>query len=580
MVGKMRKIFGKITIIFISLIALFLDARISMEIRTESGEQNKVVVGQPFTLEVTIDDVYGSIQMPQIKGLDKFFFRQSGTYMSSVNGKSTVRYSYLVRIDTIGSYVLGPAVLTFQQQQLVSNEVRIDVVKDVGVAFSNNKNTQSAGAKTFLRLMVDSESVVVGQKIGCALRFYYQDSSLSLHNINMPEVPGFDIKDVGALENGTAEIDGVLYKYAQWRWDMYPTQAGEFIIPAYNADYDLPAKDNNHLFGGLFMIMNNRVDRKRVYSNAVTIKVSPLPHSDRPVHAVGVFERISAEIKPGVAKTGEGMVLTIDIEGTGNLDAIAVPVLKLPQSLKYYDSNSSIISQQHSDELPKKRFEFIVQGMQAGCCEIPEQLFTYFDTERHSYVTLHTSPLAVSIMPGISTTSSFIKTEVAANLVEGADKESSSISMPQEKIAHINTIGHWYPVAESPFLPWWLFELLFLIPCLYIGCPFIIEKCITLTGNSRRLARRRAFKKARKKIRIAAKGGGDKNLYAIFMELFHELKSISGKFSDETFTISFDGWNDFFERITHAAYAQNDNKNSDELCRMAKQWIERLEKTL
>src|SRR5205085_2139556 len=154
--------------------------------------------------------------------------------------KSTARYSYQVRIDAIGSYILGPAVVTHQQQEFISNEARIDVVKDVGVATSNNKNNQSVESKAFLRLMVDSESVVVGQKIGCVLRFYYQDPSLSLHNISMPELPGFDIKEIGKLESGTAEIDGVSYRYAQWQWDMYPTKPGEFIIPAYNADYDIP----------------------------------------------------------------------------------------------------------------------------------------------------------------------------------------------------------------------------------------------------------------------------------------------------------------------------------------------------
>jgi hypothetical protein len=574
MVEKMRKIFGKIFIIFIVFISAFSNARVSMEVRTESGQQNQVVVGQPFTLEVTIDDVYGSIQVPKIKGLDKFVVRQSGSYMSSINGKSTARYSYQVRIDTIGSYVLGPAVITHQQQQFISNEVSIDVVKDIGVTVHGNKNNQSVGSKTFLRLMVDSESVVVGQKIGCILRFYYQDPSLSLHNISMPELPGFDIKEIGKLEGGTAEIDGVSYKYAQWQWDMYPTKPGEFIIPAYNADYDLPIKDNNHLLGGLFMLINNRVDRKRVYSNAVTIKVSPLPHSNSQVHAVGVFERISADIKPGVAKAGEGMVLVIEIEGVGNLDAIAVPILKMPEALKYYDSNNTIIAPKHSDELPKKRFEFIVQGMQSGSCEIPEQLFTYFDIERNEYVTLHTSVLAISIMPGINN----IKKDIVVSTQPLEQLQKTTVD--EEKIAHINTIGKWYPVAENLSLPWWLFEVLFLIPCLYFGYPFVVKRCIALTGNSRRLARRRAFKQARKKVEIAAKVGEDKNLYVIFMELFQELKRISGAPSAEYFNISVDGWNDFFERITYAAYAQSDNKDTSELCRMAKQWLECLEKII
>jgi len=561
MVVKMGKIVGKIFIICCSFISFFADARIFMEVRTENGT-NRVVAGQPFTLDVVIDEVYGSVPMPTIKGLDNFAHRQSGSYMSSVNGKATVRYSYQVSIDAIGSYILGPATLMYQQQELISNEVRVDVVKDVGVTQQNVKNNKATDSKTFLRFMVDGESVFVGQKIGCMLRFYYQDPSISLVNISTPELSTFDVKETSPLEHGTADIDGVEYKYVQWRWDMYPTKPGDFVIPAYNADYEIPSKDN-HLFAGFLMFMN-RAERKRVYSNALTLKVAALPHSDLPVHAVGIFERFSAEIKPGIAKEGEGMVLTMDIEGDGNLQAIATPTLNIPTTLKYYDSNNKIITSQYNDELPKKRFEFIVQGMKAGDCEIPEQLFTYFDVQTHKYVTLRTTPLAVSIMPGMSNTS---KSNVPV------DQEKIHVAA-KESIADINKVGEWYPVAERKSLPWWLFQLLFLIPCMYVGCPIMLEKFIMVTGNSARLTRRRAFKRAHKNIAHAVKTGNATPLYSIFMQLFQDVNIVLHEEKDKH------AWKEFFEHITHAAYAQSDAVNNNELCRMAKQWLERLEKII
>ena len=57
------------------------------------------------------------------------------------------------------------------------------------------------------------------------------------------------------------------------------------------------------------------------------------------------------------------------------------------------------------------------------------------------------------------------------------------------------------------------------------------------------------------------------------MQLFQELNTKETK--EKIFVGDI-----FFESITYAAYAQSDKKNSDELCRMAKQWLERLEKTL
>jgi len=409
--------------------------------------------------------------------------------------------------------------------------------------------------------------VVVGQKMNCSIRFYYQDPSLTLHNIGVPEFAGFDKKEVSKLESGTAQIDGVEYRYAQWRWDMYPTKPGEFIIPAYNAEYDVPSKDTNHMFGGLFMFMGNRVERKRVYSNAVTVKVLPLPHCDKTVHAVGSFERISAEIKPGIAKEGEGMVLTIDIEGDGNLQTVALSSLAMPQSLKYYDSNSTIIQPKHADELPKKRFEFIVQGMQCGDCEIPEQLFTYFDVDKNAYVTLRTSPLNVSIMPGVLGS----KKEISSAVNTFA---TPALQESENEIADINITGPWYPVEERRPLAWWLFQILFLMPLLYSTYPFIREKFIGLTGNSMRIRRRRAFKASYKKINQCIQTGDNTQLYAVFTELFQQIegtRDLRGITQDSE-------WNNFFERVTHAAYAQANNKDTDQLCRMAQEWLKRLEK--
>jgi hypothetical protein len=236
-----------------------------------------------------------------------------------------------------------------------------------------------------------------------------------------------------------------------------------------------------------------------------------------------------------------------------------------------------IILPKYQDDLPKKRFEFIVQGMKVGEYEIPSQLFTYFDIERNTYITLHTSPLSVSIMPGMfSTKKDITDTSIADAIAQG------------DELADINAVGIWYPVAERKPLPWWLFELLFLLPCLYVLYPIIQERFIIFTGSSARLARRRALKYARQKIQECIKTNNDAELHAIFMQLLkhyseevidnHSIRKLlkQSKLSPEL----IEQWHDFFERITHAAYAQSDKKNSDELCGMAKQWLDRLEKNI
>src|SRR5207244_4242379 len=109
----------------------------------------------------------------------------------------------------------------------------------------------------------------------------------------------------------------------------------------------------------------------------------------------------------------------------------------------------------------------------------------------------------------------------------------------------INKVGQWYPDGERRSLPWWLFQLLLLIPCLYLGCPFMLERLIILTGNNIRLARRRAFGKARRQINQAIKRADDKNLYTIFVTLLQQLEGEQGLHVEMPVE-----WTTFFEQIT------------------------------
>jgi hypothetical protein len=586
-VVKMVKIIGNtfynyVTVIIISsLFAITsINARIRMEIKGEGSVPNQVAVGRPFTLDVVIDEIQGSVQIPIIKGLDDSAVRLVGTYMTNINGKSSVRYSYSIRIDKSGTRMIGPAVAQYQKKELSSEQIRISVVNDLGIPQRENKaSAQQPSTQAFLRLMIDTEAPFVGQKIGCTLRFYYQDPSISLQSIGIPEVSGFEMKEISRPEIGKAEIEGNEYHYGQWQWDMYPTKAGEFIVPAYHADYDIPPKDGHHLLSGFFMLMANRVDRKRVYSNAFTIKVLPLPYSAQEVHAVGCFEKYTAEIQPSIAKEGEGMVLTIEVQGKGNLDAIKTPSLQLPDGLKHYDSQNVIAASRHSDELPRKKWEFIIQPMKAGDYEIPEQLFTYFDTEKNAYITLRSSPIAVSILAS------------SLPISKNIPPRHYDVSKQQDEILPIDQHGEWYPHHQRKPLAWWLFIVLFLLPCLSVCYP-LMKRVGHVLGNSAGLQRRLTFRHARKKIDYCMQESNDKELYYIFMQLLESNGAVvDGNVSALAIKIkqidlpdlpikATEQWDVFFERIKYAAYGQSDPKHADELCRMAQQWLECLEKII
>lgn len=578
----MGKTVGKIFLFFISSYVTIASAGIRLDVKNVDGiATDFVVVGQPFIIEATIDGVQGSVQAPTIAGLDQWVWKRTGMYMSTINGVSTTKYSYQVTINQPGSYTIGPARLVHQQQELLSDVVTVTAGYDESshVHTKSHKKSQ-ADLKAFLRFSVDVDRVVVGQKIKATLRFYYQDPALSLTHIGQPDISGFDIKEA-KQRGGTVDVNGGHYRYAEWEWDMFPTQSGEFVVPAYSADYELPIQDSRP-FGGLFMFVSTRAERKRVYSNAVKITVNSLPHANVTVNAIGSFESIAASITPPVAKKGEGMVLALEIAGDGNMEAIQSPVLRMPPELKYYDSNTTVIEATSADQLSKKRFEFIVQGVKSGDWEIPEQSFVCFDIAKNTYVTLRTSPLSVSIQ-------SSANQEVANQIVTYSDSEQKSNDAQRiAELAPLNTKGPWYPVSERSSLPWIIFHLLLVAPLMYRGYPIMRNHTERLVYSALGGLKKRAYRAARKKIKHCAIDGRSESLYAIFVELFalltHQPSPAISRAAIEEYVmlIGFSEqerkeWNMFFDQIAHAAYTQQNNKNVYELCRMATQWINRLE---
>lgn len=569
--AKMVKIVGKIFLIcFLAQIVTFLRASIALEVRSDSTIPNQVIIGQPFFLEVTIKDISGAIPHITINGIEKFNPKETGSFRSNVNGKVTARYSYQLRINKLGTYTLGPASIDYQNQTIVSNTAQITVVQDMHAPSSNNSNHQSE-YKAFLRLIIDETSVVIGQAIHCTLRFYYQDPSLSLNNVTMPELPAFEIKEVGKLQTGITDYNGITYRYAEWKWEMFPLQAGEFTIPAYNADYEIPSKDNGML--GSFFMLINRSERKRVYSNAITLKVNPLPPYTEPIKAVGVFERFTADITPNVIKEGEAMVLGLEIEGSGNMHTLEIPILNIPKELKYYPSNTTILKSEHADESSKKRFEFIVQGLESGDFQIPEQTFTYFNTEKHEYVTMYSSTLSVSIMPNpINAKKDLLQSSIAPSLT--THKEDSDILF-------FNTKGQWHTQNHLAPLPWWLFQCLSLLIFFYMCYPFFLNYWIFFAQKSRFLTRRRLLKQAHKKISLCRANNDTQQLYAIFISLSQEVEKLYGINSIEEI-IPQDKkkeWLMFLDTITRAAYTQVSIENY-ELNETALIWIKYLEKII
>jgi len=543
----------------------------------------QVGAGVPFILEVSMYNIYRT-RKPDIKGIEDFYTGQSGFQMKTINGKSNIKYTYNMRIDKTGTYKIGPAQIREKGKKVTSDVLSV-VVGEKQIFKNGVGQTKKTLSNVMLRMSCDKKNVVVGQKVRCFLRFYYMDDAdVTLDRILTSEVDDLRQTEKKGAFKGKKTIKNNLYHYLEWRWNVYPEKEGEIIIPAHRADFSI-REDNGFL--GLSSFFRFGYEKKHVFSNALKLTIDPLPEHDKPVHAVGDFVHFSASVDRAVAKQGDGIVLTLELEGDADLKNLDISELQnMPESLRYYDSKNYIVDKDADLKYKKKRFEFIVQGMETGELEVSKQEFTYFDPKRRKFKTLTTSPIMVNILPpSVSKTSILRQASAVAKAM--ADRQDEDDILPLDKK------GRWHSTGERK-INFWLFMLLALIPFFAFG--FLRAKKwfnALLLKYTPHILRKNAFNRASKRLKQAKRKKDFASLYGIFITFFSERFTLKENavsqdsvvkilqkhdFSEE----ELNNWRQFFNMVSSYMFYDKDKsrKLDPKMFDESIGWIEKLRNKL
>lgn len=555
-----------------------LQAKMVMEITSFDGHKiTQAAAGETFLIKLSLDDVEAA-QDIRIKGLRDFSVKKTGYSLITINGEKHANITYQVRIDRPGNYLIGPAYSQTTKDR--SNSARIKVVAERVTqqrTMQQRNGSKQQDGQVLLRLWTDKDTVFVGEKIKTVLRLYFAETDdISVDQIVANDPATIEVGEKSVPKKGEQEIDGVSYVFLEWQWDMYANEPGDLVIPAYHVDYNKQLPMQRGL-GSFALFFGPRYERKRVYSNALTLQVRALPDKNREVGAVGNFLSYHAKITPAVAKKYEGMVLTLALEGDGNLQSLKTPELKgMPEQFKYYPSKSKI------DKTPfgqKKTFEYIVQAMEEGDWEIPEQRFSFFDVDGRAYKMLKTSPLFVSILPGDAP-------------IENLDiAQECPAKRPEDKLAALAQTRIEFAKNEPNALSLFWFIFLLVLPFI---CASIYALGFRTHWLTQKIAphyiKRRAFVVAQKELARAYRYHDTRSLYGIFKRLFaHRLSVSAATITKESLDIHIaesswsdetkQAWSIFYDKIAQAAYTTG-QKEVMRLFHEAAQWIAELERIL
>lgn len=534
----------------------------------EGAPLQQAAAGKPFLLNVVVTDAHDSAQYPVLKGIENFHVRQSGFQLNMVNGSTSVTYHYRIRIDTPGTYTLGPAQLTHENAVVESEPLSIMVAGEE--KSSAPVRTQSTGAAPIIKLSCAPNTAFVGQKIPAQLAFYTSDATTTLQSIGEPELndqSGFIIKNKQQHPTtGTEKMNGIEYRFAKWNFDVYATKPGSLTLPAFSADYTSSA-------GKPMLSFFFKSETKRAYSNTCTLDIKPLPHSYKNPALVGTISDFEAHIHPSHARVGEGMVLTINLSGAGDFEHLGMLPLELPESYKWYESKKYMDGQQ------RYTMEYIIQATQPGTHEIPQQALYYFDTQEHTYKTIHTRPLNVYITG----------TPVSPAHETALDTQGS----PEPDI--LAPLAQTGPIQRVPqgIIPWTLFWITIAIcGALWILCMLVSFKKNILKDLFWYLVPQKSiYAQARTQIQMAFSKKEYAHFYALVQRLFAKRLDVShaaltpelmvnSLLQDGLSKQAVDDWSRFYEELARVSFyrPELDQEYYHELVQKIGYWIDVLEK--
>lgn len=549
---------------------------VSMRLLTTNGiELASGAVGIPFMLEVVLkDDQENNLnQEIQVEGLNNFTIisRQIANYSSSVNGVRTSekRFIYILKVDKAGLIKLGPAHIVNGQAKADPITIDIKDIKEVA-------NQQSSGNNSTVRydLKIKENEVFVGEKVDFTLQFSYPNGNIELKALQDPEIPNIKPQILTKPRAKNEIRNGVPYTTIEIQGCFYPDQPGELTIPALRANYTEWSNRRNSphsFFRNFFAYLD---EGKVAYSQPVTIKVNSLPPTNRPVNAIGEFKNFTATLNQNKASQGDAIVLSLSVEGQGNIEQLKAPDLALPKSFSYYKSKSAL---EPAEGGKIKKFEYIIQGLQAGNWAIEPQEFTYFEISTKSYKTLKSQPLNITIEPNsyYNQEQEEEKNEKRENLEANQSTENALDSL------HDQVLEYQKEAKQLPILPLSVFLSLLLIPIIYLLILFLLKWY--------RKIYRKSFIQARKQIKRAYRKKNLSELYSIIKKalinkLNLNMEATDGDIIDSLKNIGvnkniLEQWHEFNNRLLACSkYNPNTPCDDNTLFDQALNWLNTFEK--
>lgn len=387
---------GKMTQQVLSLISIcFCFAAFSQKAEVKlSVSSTSVEVGETIAFKIE-SNIEGTHQIDNVP----VTFINSGAISSGMNYQMDYNTGNVLVIHSNtetgmftkpGTYKIGPAYITSHSGKAYqSNTITVNVSKKVSLNNNGQVTAQQLRDPAFGVIQCNKKSIYEGESVVVGAKVYARFQPTRIGNYNsFIQRKGIEFQ---ALTNTSRQlkIHNDKYKgadYFSFEYDrnlVFPPGTGVFILEPFTMD----------LFKGFGSF--------GLRSSGATIHIKPLP-SNAPndfIGAVGDYS-VSRKIDTNRVQQGDVFKLTLEIEGSGNIQNSLEPELSLPKGFVVY--GDPIVSKDIAYGVNGAEgvisYEYNIQVSSKGNINIPGTSISYFDPEKEEYVTVVTDTHALEVL--------------------------------------------------------------------------------------------------------------------------------------------------------------------------------------
>ncbi len=380
------------------------------------ADKAEITIDENVEITWTLDNATGkNFTAPNLSSFMVLSGPNLSTNVQMYNGSITQSesYAYLLKPKSVGKFTIGNATIQTRKGRLTSPTITITVKKGNPNGNAPNTSNNAGNADIFLKLTVDKQEVVVGEPVLITYKLYYREIELRDPNVlKFPSLKAFWVEDLTvskSLNNQYEMVNGKRYVASVIKKSViYPQKSGKLLIDPYEVEvtgFKRHKLNINRFFNDPFF--NDPFDDQpfsvSLQSNAINLKVNPLPEANQPADFSGLAGRFSLQATVNTKKIGENEPLTykLTLTGEGNFSQISPFKLPLPKDWDSYDPQTTDNIDRSGEKLEgAKTFEYTLTPQKMGKYTLSPVQFSYYDIDKKQYVTLSSPSFDIEVEKG------------------------------------------------------------------------------------------------------------------------------------------------------------------------------------